>query len=510
VNEQTAGAVDQDAAQLKALGYESNFDRTMSKWENFSLGFTYLSPVVGVYTIFASAFVAGGPPMWWTYILVGLGQLLVCLVFGEIVSQFPISGGLYPWARRLVGKRWAWTAGWVYFWALCCTMAGAATGVAPFLAQLFKVESTPLATTAIAIVLIVATTLLNLSGTRLLARVAMFGFVCELVGAIVVGGYLFAFDRHQPLTVLFDGSFVTPPGGHYWPAFLASSLAAMFCYYGFEACGDVAEETPDASRMIPKAMRMTIYIGGAAASWVCLAFVLSIPDLGDVLSGKDTDPIVTLLRAAMGENGFRAVIVVVLVSFVSCLLSLQAAGSRLIFAYARDQMIFFSKPLSALSPGHHVPATALVVMGAIPGLIALSALWLQDAIGTIISFAAVGIYISFQMVVLGALIARFKGWRPAGPFTLRGWGITVNVLALAYGVSAIVNILWPRPATPHDPWYLTYGMLLTTVAVMVIGAAYMTTAKPYERGNAPAGDAHRLPGPKAAPAPASAAAPASS
>ena len=58
MNDQTAGVVDQDAEQLKALGYESHFDRTMSKWENFSLGFTYLSPVVGVYTIFASAFVA--------------------------------------------------------------------------------------------------------------------------------------------------------------------------------------------------------------------------------------------------------------------------------------------------------------------------------------------------------------------------------------------------------------------------------------------------------------------
>src|SRR5271157_345812 len=401
----------------------------MSKWENFSLGFTYLSPVVGVYTLFATSFVAGGPPMWWTYIGVGLGQLMVCLVFGEIVSQFPISGGLYPWARRLVGKRWAWMAGWVYAWALCCTMAGVATGIAPFLAQLFGVESTPVATTAIALVLIVVTTVLNLSGTRLLARVAMFAFVCELVGAIVVGGYLFLFARHQPLKVLLDTTFVSTNGGSYLPAFLASSLAAMFCYYGFEACGDVAEETPDASRMIPKAMRMTIYIGGAAASWVCLAFVLSISDIGAVIAGKDTDPIVTLLRAAMGEGGFRAVIVVVLVSFISCLLSLQAAASRLVFAYARDQMIFGSKYLSRMSAGRHVPANALLMMGAIPAVIALSALWLQDAIATIISFAAIGIYISFQMIVLGALFARTRGWRPAGPFTLGGWGWLVNLVA---------------------------------------------------------------------------------
>ncbi len=461
----------------------------MSKWENFSLGFTYLSPVVGVYTIFAGAFMAGGPPMWWTYLLVGLGQLMVCLIFGEIVSQFPISGGLYPWARRLMGKRWAWMAAWVYAWALCCTMAGVATGVAPFLAQLLSVESTPLATTVIALLLIVITTALNLSGTRLLARVAMFGFICELAGAIVVGGYLLIFARHQPLRVLVDTSFVHT-GGAYWPAFLASSLAAMFCYYGFEACGDVAEETPDASRMIPKAMRMTIYIGGAAASWVCLAFVLSIADIGAVIGGQDADPIVTLLRAAMGETGFRAVILVVLVSFISCLLSLQAAASRLIFGFARDQMIFGSKYLSRMSPGKHIPATALVVMGAVPALIALSALWLQDAIATIISFAALGIYISFQMVVLAALLARIKGWRPAGPYTLRGWGMTVNAVALLYGVSAIVNIVWPR--SPAEPWYVNYGILATAVGVLALGGVYMIVARPYNRGHAPAGDAHLL------------------
>ena len=88
---------DKDAEQLKALGYTSNFDRTMSFWENFSLGFTYLSPVVGVYSVFAMALKAGGPPMFWNYLLVGLGQFLVCLIFGEVVSQYPIAGGLYPW-----------------------------------------------------------------------------------------------------------------------------------------------------------------------------------------------------------------------------------------------------------------------------------------------------------------------------------------------------------------------------------------------------------------------------
>ena len=126
-NTRASSSADQDAEQLRALGYSSDFNRSMSLWENFSLGFTYLSPVVGVYTLFGLCLAAGGPPMFWSYLLIGAGQLLVCLIFGEIVSQFPISGGVYPWARRLVG-------------------------------------------------------------TELLARVALFGLLCELVGAILVGG----------------------------------------------------------------------------------------------------------------------------------------------------------------------------------------------------------------------------------------------------------------------------------------------------------------------------------
>lgn len=480
---------DADIAQLKALGYSSNFDRSMTELENFSLGFTYLSPVVGVYTLFASALAAGGPPMFWSYVIVGIGQMFVCLVFGEVVSQFPISGGLYPWARRLVGKRWAWMAGWVYGWALYVSISAIATGGAPFLAQLLGFTPTPAITTAVAICMIVVSTLFNVSGTRLLARVAMFGFICELIGAIVVGCYLLIFARHHSITALFD-TFGLGTGRGYLPAFLASSLSALFCYYGFEACGDVAEETPDASRMIPRAMRMTIYVGGAAAMWVCLGLILSVPDIHAVIAGKDTDPVSTVLRTAMGEWGFRAVIAVVMVSFLSCLISIQAAASRLMFAYARDQMIAGSARLSRLSPHTHVPVAALMAAGIVPGLIALSGMWLQNAVNTIVSFAAAGIYISFQMLVLGALIARFRGWKPAGPFTLGRWGVAINVIALLYGVSAIVNMVWPR--SPNDPWYSNYGMIVTAAGIIMLGLIYMMAGRPYDHGNAPAGDAHLL------------------
>lgn len=481
-----ATSPNQDTAQLEALGYDSKFDRSMSLWQNFALGFTYLSPVVGVYTVFGFAIVTGGPAMFWSYLFVGLGQLLVALVFGEIVSQFPIAGGLYPWARRLVGKRWAWMAGWVYLWALCTTIAAVAVGGAPYLAQLLGIKVSQAGEVAIALVMIVGTTALNVSGTKLLARVAMFGFICELLGAIVVGGYLLVTARHQDFGVLFQSFGLGH--GNYLPAFLASSVAAMFCYYGFEACGDVAEETPDASRAIPKAMRMTIYIGGFAAMLVCLALVLAIPDLPAALSGQDTDPVATTLRAALGPIGLRAVIAVVMVSFISCLISLEAATSRLLYSYGRDRMIFGSAHLSTLSPRTRVPVFALLVAGIVPAVISIAGLFLVEMIKTIIVFGSAGIYVAFQMIVLGALVARWKGWKPSGAFRLGVWAWPVNLAALAYGVLAIVNMVWPR--TPQDPWYRNYGMLVGTAVVLASGAIYALLFRPYDHVDAPEGDAH--------------------
>ena len=414
--------------------------------------------------------------MFWWYLLVGIGQMFVCLVFGEVVSQFPISGGLYPWARRLVGKRWAWMAGWVYGFApVRLYRSGGNRWRALTWRRCLDLQPTPTITTTIASSMIVISTLCNVSGTRLLARVAMFGFVCELIGAIVVGGYLLLFARHHPFSVLFDTYGIRSSGGHYLPAFLAAALAALFCYYGFEACGDVAEETPNASRMIPKAMRMTIYVGGGAAMLVCLALILSVPDMNAVIAGKDMDPVATILRTAIGEVGFRLVLAVVLVSFISCALSMQAAASRLLFAYARDEMIAGSALFSRISPHTHVPVAALAVAGIIPALIALCGMWLQNAVNTIISFASAGIYMAFQMLVAAALIARAKGWKPGGPFTLGRWGWTVNIIALAYGLSAIVDMVWPR--SPNDPWYSNYGMIVTAGGMLVLGTLYMVLAE---------------------------------
>lgn len=480
--------VDDDAQHLASLGYsyERQFKREMTFWGNVSLGFTYLSPVVAIYSLFAASLSVAGPPMFWSLVIVGIGQLLVATVFGEVVAAYPVAGGVYPWSRRLWGRKWGWMNGWVYLVALLTTIASVAYGAGPFLGALLGMESSVDSIIISGLVVIALATVLNLGGTRVLNAVAMIGLLAELGGALAVGTWLLVTARHHDLSVLFQ-AFGAGEGSNYFVAFAAAGLIGIFQYYGFEACGDVAEEVPNPGRTIPKAMRMTIYIGGFAAMFVCLSLILAVPDFAAVISGADTDPVGNILVSAFGPVGFKVVLAVVMVSFLSCVLSLQAATSRLAYSMARDGILPGSKLLSTFSESRHVPPYALLLAGLVPALIVLGSKVSSDALTVIISFAAMGMYMGFQMVVLASLRARILGWKPNGAFQLGAWGIPVNIAALIWGVLGMVNMAWPR--TPEDGWFSNHVVLISAVTVVVIGLAYMAWKKPHLKGDAPAADA---------------------
>ena len=480
---------DEDAAHLASLGYsyDTTFKREMSFWGNVSLGFTYLSPIAGVYSMFAISLGQAGPPMAWALVIALVGQFFVALVFGEVVSNYPVAGGVYPWSRRLWGRKWAWMNGWIYVVALIGTIAAVAYGAAPFIASVVGATLDNSGIVLLALGTLVVATLLNFLGTKVLSMAATVGLIAELIGSVVIGGYLLLFGRQHDLSVLFDnqGIGTDAPGG-YLGAFAAAALIGMFAYYGFEANGDVAEEIKDPSRRVPKAMRMTLYIGGFAANLLVFSLVLAVPDFAAVASGEVTDPIGELLHQAFGPI-FPVVMFVIVVAFISCITSLQAAASRLVYSMGRDRFLPGSTFLAKFIERRHVPHNALLTAAFFPAALILLSLLLPDALTALVGFGTVGIYVGFQMVVLAALRARFLGWRPAGKFRLGAWAYPVNLIALIWGVAAVLNILWPRPTGAG--WAYDWLMVLTTVGVVALGWIYMLVSKAYRRGDAPAGDA---------------------
>ncbi|MEG0363437.1 MAG: amino acid permease, partial [Aurantimicrobium sp.] len=323
-----------DDAHLKALGYQTSYSRTMSLWGNIALGFTYLSPLVAIYSLFALAVSTGGPPSIWWIVIVAAGQLLVALVFGEIVSQFPIAGGLYPWARRLWGKRYAWLISWIYVWAMLVTITAVIEFSTGYAMEIFGVAVTPESTLAFAIGILLVALLLNLGGTKTMSRIARIGLAAELVGVVGVGLYLLIFQRRNDWSVFFDT--FGKGDGDYMTAFVASALVGLFMFYGFEACGDVAEEVSNPGRRIPKAMYLTIFVGAVSALMSFAGYVMAAPNLISIVNGEDMNPIPAILESSLGVVGAKIFVGVAVLAFISCILSLQAAASRLIQSKARD------------------------------------------------------------------------------------------------------------------------------------------------------------------------------
>ena len=341
-----------DDTHLEALGYSGqDFHRSMSLWSNMALGFTYLSPLVGVYSLFAYSLSIGGPPAMWWIVIVGCGQFLVALVFGEVVSQYPIAGGIYPWTRRLWNRKYAWIVSWVYVWAVIVTVTAVAEFGGGFVASLFGIEHTPVIQLVTAVGLLLLALAVNFSGTHMLARVAKIGLAAELVGVVALGLYLLAFKRVNSFSVFFDSMGAGGDTGlhHHLPRLGAQRAVPVLRLRGVRRCGrgsrrsDAADpQGDDADHHRRRRFRIDV---------LCRLRVGRPRPAGDRErggSGPDSgDP-----GELLGTAGSKIFLCVAITAFISCVLSLQAAGSRLLYASARDRMLPMSGWLSRMSERH--------------------------------------------------------------------------------------------------------------------------------------------------------------
>ena len=202
--------VDQDDARLESLGYRPQLNRVLGLFANFSVAFTYLSPMVGIYSLFVLGVGTAGPAYLWLMPIVVGGQLLVALVFAELGSQYPIAGALFQWAKNLVSPGYGWWVGWIYGWALIITVASVDTGIvyyaAPLINQYLHTSIDPTQPSAIlpfTLVLLAIQTFFNIVGVRLLGLISKIGVYVEILGTFGIAGLLAYSGFHHGLDFLF-------------------------------------------------------------------------------------------------------------------------------------------------------------------------------------------------------------------------------------------------------------------------------------------------------------------
>src|SRR5690349_2513416 len=491
---------DEDDARLESLGYRPQLNRVLGLFANFSVAFTYLSPMVGIFSLFLLGLGAGGPAyIWLTWIPVA-GMLLVALVFGELASHYPVAGALYQYSKYTVGRRFGWFVGWFYGIALLVTVAAVDTGVVPYVTSLAKLwlgwqldPTNHLVLLVITLVLLALQTSLNIIGAKVMGRVAMFGVYVEILGTFGVAIVLGIHGFHHGLGFLTStlgaqhasaNALGLNFGGRWLGAALIAVLAPVYIFYGFESAGDISEETRNAGRQVPRAMRLSLLGGGIASFVLTAALLLAMP----------TGPAAATITVQNGgapyifsqlPPGMQDVLLVLIVfAFFSCGSAVQGAGSRLAFSYARDGALPGSKWISEVSPRFKTPVNALfggaLVTVVFIGL-AFAApthdvkIWFitypadTNVLVSLVSFSVSGICLSFLLTVIGSMIARARGWVPAGKFTMGRWAWPVSVVAGLYLILMLINVVLPsRLGRGHAYFNLDWITLL--VMAVVAGA----------------------------------------
>src|SRR5438876_7273779 len=477
----TAHHPDSDEADLARFGYKQELKRSLGIFSSFAVAFSYISPSTGIFTLFALGLTTIGGVFIWSWPIVAIGQLCIALGFAELASPYSVAGSVFQWTKYLSGRTYSWFAGWIYLFAGILTVTAVCVTLPLALIPAFNNMGWNLANSLhnqriMAIVTLVAITVLNIFGVRLVAIINNTGVLFEILGMVVFAFVLALFHHHQSGAVIFHTGGTSLTTG----TFLVAMFMSLFVIYGFDTAGTLAEETKDPRREAPRAVIGSI-VGAFIIGGIFLyAMLLAIPNLKDGIKGGFGPA--SIIDANFGNAFSTVFLLVVSAAIFVCCLSIQTSTIRLCFGMSRDDRLPASKLLSKVHPKLHTPIGSCLAIGVLAFIPML-----QFAGAGIVAIAATGmIYLSYLLGNFALLRARLRGWpKTKAPFSLGRWGLPLTVLGIAWGGGMLINFAWPRVQSNPTPnqtlralnfhWnWLNDRPVLWTVAIFIaaVGAVY--------------------------------------
>ena len=432
----------------------------------FALSFADLSPIVGIYTVFAISLIAAGPAFLWAFPIVLIGQLFVCGVFGNLVSKWPLQGSVYAWSRELIGPRYGWFTGWAYMWGLTLTLAVLPITASPYILAAAGVSSpSQITVELVAIGVLLFGSVANLFGRWLLKGLIYIALVAEIIASAGIGITLIAFHRINPWSIIFNTGGTGHGTGWLFGAFLLPIAYIAYSFIGFEASASIAEEVQESRKVLPKAVILSLAVGGVLVMVASLGIVLAIPDMAASVSGKDANPVATTLVHAFGSGSGRALLITLAIGFTSSMIAVQTAVTRAIWASARDRLLPGTRLLGKLSGRENLPRYAIGLTIIIAGALIFAGA--SKVFTLLVSFSAFGFILSYYMPIVAL---RYRQWRGRSP-TADGWGARwiplITSIAVVWLSAEIVNLLWPRDV--NSEWYLNWGAIIMTGLLGMVG-----------------------------------------
>jgi APA family basic amino acid/polyamine antiporter len=376
------------------------------------------------------------------------GVLAICggLTYAEMAAMFPRSGGVYVFLKHAYGPLPAFLYGWA---SLLVVIAGGAAAVAVGFAEYFS-YFVPWASSRHLLFSVPAPWgAVSFSG----AQAAAAGSIA-ILGAINYVGVRWGAGVNAVLTAAKVGALaslpvlalvatrvtpewtpVVPPGiERPLASFGVAMIAVLWTYESWYFVTLAAGEIKDAKRNLPRAL-----VGGILTLTfvyitvnVAYVFALTLDEMRGVTRIAER-----AAAALAGPGGATFISTTVVVSTFGCNAAAILAGSRLLFAMARDGA--FLPFARRVHPRYHTPHVAIVVLSGWSCVLAISGTYEQ--LFTYVMFASI-----LFSVAGGLALFRLRRLLSDHPRPYRVWGYPlVPAIFVAGSVAFVLNTLLERP-----------------------------------------------------------------
>jgi amino acid transporter len=373
-----------ESVKAGAGGYERLGSRRLSLLDVVAQSVGFMGPVFSaafIIPLIAGIVSASGKGAGITSPLAVLIAAVGVFALGWIVAQYArrihAAGSLYDYVSEGLGERAGAATGWLYYSGTIVLTSGLVVLIGGYLHDTLDAEfGAPIMPGWLWSVAVTAGLLLVLYlGVRISTRSQL---LLALVSAAVVGVFLLyviakvggdnSLDAFNPSRA---------PDG--WSGIFFGVLYGVLIFVGFETAANLAEETAEPQREIPRAVLLTVVV--VAVFYVVAAYA-EVAGFGwnlQSLSSAAAAPLFAL-GAPAGDGGYggtwivRLLEFVVLLDMLAVVVGAAVASTRGVFAMARDRRI--PAPLASVSRRYGTPAGAIAFLVAFTlVLIAVNELW---------------------------------------------------------------------------------------------------------------------------------------
>ncbi|GAA5795464.1 amino acid/polyamine transporter I [Helicostylum pulchrum] len=473
---------------LASFGYKQEMHKTMSTISNFSIAFGCCSILSGLTPMWGDAMMSGGSiAIIWGWVLVSVFTFGVGLSLAEICSAYPVTGGLYIWVSRLAPPEYVpimcWLTGWCNWLGLTVAITSADLGLAQFLSSVIAIENPDYNADiywqyGIFLVILVVHGIINSMHVKYNGFFNQTSLYWHIIGTFLIIIVALALTPNKPSAKWVFTYFENDTGfssSSY--AFLIGLLQSQYTLSGFDSAAHMSEETRDAARSAPKGI---LYAIGAAAI-TGFVFMLSVnfcvQDFQRQIVEATISPQMT--QVFLDGVGYKWTVVFTVIIMGAMFFSgsaLTLGSSRMVYAFARDGAMPFSRWLSVINKSTQTPIYAVWANIIFAGVVGLLYIVNTTAFNAIVSINTIASSLAYFIpIALRLTVARKKFKR--GPFHLGPFSDIINFISCFWILFTSALFLCPTeyPVTAANMNYAS--VIFVAVMVCSVGYYYFSARK---------------------------------